>query len=241
MAQIVWSCIRLGHHPELCKIAKGRVIPKPGKSDYSKVRAYRMVSLLDVISKLVECTAAHLVADHLERRKGRTLHEGQYGCRKRRSCIDAVAVLMNRTQQAWVGEKVAGAVFMDVKSAFNNVSKAHLGRRMEALELELDLVWWTQSFMTGQACLRRRGRTGKSGGHGNPAGLTSGTDSIHQYLSGIFDEVEHAVPGVKGLPFADDIAWWAEGGGLAEAAEVAIGWARQWYCVRPGKDGSRTI
>jgi len=52
-----------------------------------------MICLLDVISKLVERMAGHLNADHLERKKG--LHEGQYGCRKRRSYIDAVAVLMN--------------------------------------------------------------------------------------------------------------------------------------------------
>jgi len=42
------------------------VIPKPGKRGYSKVRSYRLISLLWVISKLVERTAAHLIADHLE-------------------------------------------------------------------------------------------------------------------------------------------------------------------------------
>jgi len=136
----------LGYHPKLWKTAKGVVIPKPGKPDYSKVRAYRVISLLDVISKLVERTAAHLIADHLERKRG--LHDGQYGCRKRRSCVDAVAVLINRTQQAWQEKRVAGALFMDVKSAFNNVSKAHLGKRMEALGVEPDLIRWAGSFMS---------------------------------------------------------------------------------------------
>ena len=126
ITQIVRACIRLGHHPELWKTAKGVVIPKPGKPDYSKVRAYRVISLLDVISKLLERTAAHLMADYLERKRG--LHEGQFGCRKRRSCVDAVAILMNRTQKAWNEKKVAGALFMDVKSAFNNMSKIHLGK-----------------------------------------------------------------------------------------------------------------
>jgi len=109
ITQLVRACIRLGHHQELWKTAKGIVIPKAGKLDYSKVRAYRVICLLDVISKLVERTAGHLIADHLERKKG--LHEGQYGCRKCRSCIDAVAALMNRTQQAWGGKKIAGALF----------------------------------------------------------------------------------------------------------------------------------
>jgi hypothetical protein len=30
------------------------------------------------------------------------------------------------------------------------------------------------------------------------------------YLSSIFGELEKAVPGIRGLSFADDIAWWAK-------------------------------
>jgi len=52
------------------------------------------------------------------------------------------------------------------------------------------------------------------------------------YLSGIFDEVEAAVPGVLGLSFVDDISWWVEGKNdeevaakLSEAAKAAAGWA----------------
>jgi len=98
ITQSVRVCIRLGHHPKLWKTAKRVVIPKPGKPDYANVRDYRVISLLDVISKLVERIAAHLIAGHLERKRG--LHDGQFGCRKRQSCVDAVAVLMNHTQQS---------------------------------------------------------------------------------------------------------------------------------------------
>ena len=66
VTQLVRACIRLGLHPGIWKTAKGVVIPKPRKPDYSKVRAYRVISLLDVISKLLEHTAAYLIADHLE-------------------------------------------------------------------------------------------------------------------------------------------------------------------------------
>jgi len=47
---------------------------------------------------------------------------------------------MNCAQWAWAGKKVAGALFVGVRSAFNNVSKAYLDGRMEALELEPDLI-----------------------------------------------------------------------------------------------------
>jgi len=52
---------------------------------------------------------------------------------------------------------------MDVKSAFNNVSKPHLGRRLEALEIEPDLIRWTGSFMPDrQVKLVLDCRTGKT-------------------------------------------------------------------------------
>jgi len=64
------------------------VIPKPGKVDYSKARAYRVISLLDTLGELVERTAAHLIAEQLELK--RRLYDGQYGSRARRSSVDAV-------------------------------------------------------------------------------------------------------------------------------------------------------
>jgi hypothetical protein len=62
--------------------------------------------------------------------------------------VDAVAVLMNRTEQAWKKKKVAGVLLMDVKAAFNNVSRGLLVKRMPELEIEADLIRWTDSFMT---------------------------------------------------------------------------------------------
>jgi hypothetical protein len=88
---LVRGCIRQGHHPGQWETAKGIVIPKPNKPDYSQVHAYQVITL-----PIVKRTAAHLLADYLER--GSHLHEGQFGCRKRRATVDAVAELMNPTE-----------------------------------------------------------------------------------------------------------------------------------------------
>jgi hypothetical protein len=189
--QLVRACIRLGHYPGIWKTAKGIVIPKAGKSNYSKVRACRIICLLDVISKLVEQTAGYLIADHLERKKG--LHEGQYGSCKRRSCIDTVVVLMNRTEQAWGERKIARALFMDVNSAFNKISKVHLDKRMEELELEPDLIRCTDSFMTGhqvKLVLDREIGDACAVDTGIPQGSPAAPILFVIYLSGIFNEVE---------------------------------------------------
>jgi len=51
------------------------------------------------------------------------------------------------------------------------------------------------------------------------------------YLSGVFDHMEEACPGIQGLSFVDDVAWWAEGKSEKEVAEVlgrAAGLALDW-------------
>jgi len=209
------------------------VIPKPGKPDYSKVRAYRVISLLDFVSKLLERTAAHLIADHLERKRG--LHDGRFGCWKRWSCVDAVVVLMNRTQQVWKRKMVAGGLFMDVKSDFNNVSRVHLGKRMETLGIEPDLTRWTASFMSDrQVKLVLDDITGGASpvDTGIPQGSPAAPILFVTYPSAIFDKAEEVVPGVYGLSVVDDIGWWAAGTDdevvaamLSAAAAVALEWA----------------
>ena len=70
---------------------------------------------------------------------------------------------MNRMQMAWKEKQVAGGLFMDVRSAFNNVSRTHLGKRMEALGIESDLVRWTGRFMSDrQVKLVLDGRVGEA-------------------------------------------------------------------------------
>ena len=122
--------------------------------------------------------------------------------------------MMNRMQKAWNKKKVAGMLFMDVKSAFNNVSKIHLGKRMEVLGIEADLIWWMMSFMMDRKVrITLDGETGEAQAveTGVPQGSPAAPILFVTYLSDVFDEVERKVPGVSGLSFVDDIGWWADG------------------------------
>jgi hypothetical protein len=87
--------IRPGKHPKNWKAAKETVIPKPEKSNYSLTKIYRVISLLNCLGKLTEEVVANMMGKHCE--SHRTLHPGQYGCRRGRSAVDAVGTLIQKT------------------------------------------------------------------------------------------------------------------------------------------------
>jgi hypothetical protein len=71
------------------------VIPKPNKPDYEVAKDYRVITLLNCLGQVVEKVAANAIAEKCEWEL--LLHDGQFGCRKRRSAIDAIGWLMNVT------------------------------------------------------------------------------------------------------------------------------------------------
>ena len=70
------------------------------------------------------------------------------GVRKERSTIDAVATLVYVVQESWEEKKLAAALFIDIKGAFDHVSKEYLLTQMVELGIDGDLRTWTGSFLT---------------------------------------------------------------------------------------------
>lgn len=83
--------------------------------------------------------------------KHQLLHQDQVGGRPQRSAVNAVMALVHHVEAAKAGKKVASALFMDVKGAFDNVSSKRLQFTMASLGLPTTLTAWVQSFLTGQS------------------------------------------------------------------------------------------
>jgi Reverse transcriptase (RNA-dependent DNA polymerase) len=73
---------------------------------------------------VAEKVATTAIANFYETNK--LLHKGQFGYRKQRSAIDAVVKLIYTIEKAWSQKKLLGALFMDVKGAFDYVIKERL-------------------------------------------------------------------------------------------------------------------
>ena len=138
MVRLTRGAIRTGRHPAVWKQASGVVIRKPGKDDYTMLKAYRSISLLSCIGKVVEKVAAELLSEEAERRG--QLSDGQFGSRNGRSAIDAAATMVDRTQAAWTNGNITGVLLMDIKAAFPSVANGRLVNLMKVKELDRDLV-----------------------------------------------------------------------------------------------------
>ena len=110
------------------------------------VKSYQVISLLNCLDKVVKKLVAGQLSQFCE--EYGKLHKRQMGARKQQSAIDAAAILVQQVHEIWENKKIAGALLIDVKGAFNHVSQAKLAQRMSELGIENDLIGWIQSFLT---------------------------------------------------------------------------------------------
>ena len=175
---LVRAHVRLGVHPARWKLARGVTIPKPGKDDYFVAKAYRCISLLNCLGKIVEKVVADFISRHCESTGG--FHPGQYGCRTKRSAVDAVGVAIAQVQKAWSRGVIAGALLMDVATAFPSVARGCLLRKMRKARIDECLVRWTDSFMQDRRVIMSLdGQDGEDGrDNGPPPGVPGVASSL---------------------------------------------------------------
>ena len=79
------------------------------------------------------------------------LDPSQLGGRKQRSTIDAMALLLHHIQQYKIAQKgnITTTVFLDIKGAFDFVSKSKLLEILRRLQLPYTLYSWVSAFLTG--------------------------------------------------------------------------------------------
>jgi hypothetical protein len=156
---------------------------------------------------------------------------------KCRSVVDAAACLTNRVYRAWAEGKIAGALLMDVKGAFDHVLKTQLTKRLQELKADPQIIKWTENFMTDRkACLLINGHesTMKPTKTGIPRGSPVSPILFAIYISGIFKEIEEEVMDATGLSFVDDISWLATGKDVMEITKhlEACGKAAKTWAAR---------
>eukprot|EP00136_Aspergillus_niger_P005212 XP_001395701.2 reverse transcriptase [Aspergillus niger CBS 513.88] len=145
ITMIFTKSVDLGHHPRQWRQARIVVLRKPGKPDYSAPGAYRPISLLNTLGKVLEAVMARRLSYWAE--KHGLLPDTQYGGRPGRSTEQALLVLANAIDRAWAQSRIVTLIAFDLKGAFNGVYQSSLDVQLRAKGIPSKARQWISSFM----------------------------------------------------------------------------------------------
>ena len=97
---------------------------KPNKRDRTLVKSYRVISLFNCLSRVIEKLVAEKLSQFCEA-QGK-LHKGQIGGGKHRLAIDAARLMIHKVYEIWEQKQIVSALLIYVKGTFDYVSRAKL-------------------------------------------------------------------------------------------------------------------
>lgn len=146
LLELINICITTGQFPDDLKIAKLMPIHKGGSTDDPS--NYRPISILPVISKLVEKHVTKHLFGFLNKYK--LLHKSQSGFRKHHSCNTALINLVDKWLKAIDKGEIVGAIFFDLKKAFDVVNHEKLLMKLKAYKFDNVALNWMKSFLSNR-------------------------------------------------------------------------------------------
>ena len=194
--------LKLSTVPEDWKKSNITPIFKSGQT--SEASNYRPISLLSLISKVLERCIHNRVMDFLLHNK--LLSDHQFGFRPRFSTQDALLTATRDWHQSLTTHKQVAAVFFDVKKAFDSVPHDQLLKSLSDIGITGQLLKWFADYLTG-----RQQRVVLDGVASNYTQVTSGVPQgsiLGPLLYIIFTNSISQLPlsdNTKCILYADDI------------------------------------
>ena len=135
--------IQLGCFPQTWKVSN--VVPIPKSTDNTSPN-YRPISLLSVLSKLLERHMYCQITDHLETHH--PLSSSQWGFHSWKATITALLETTHNWYQLMDAGKEIGAVFFDLKKAFDAIPHRALLDILRDLHLNEFILKWICDYLT---------------------------------------------------------------------------------------------
>lgn len=140
------KCIQLNYFPKAWKSASLKVLPKPGKTDFTNHKSYRPISLLSNLAKIFEKLLAKKITNLL----GGVISERQHGFMKGKSTTTALKCIVDTAITNKSHKKVA-LVAIDIASAFDKAWWAAIIRELDLANIPSDLVGTMKSYLSDRS------------------------------------------------------------------------------------------
>ncbi|PNH36329.1 hypothetical protein BJF96_g603 [Verticillium dahliae] len=220
--------------PDQWRHAKIIPLKKPGKADYTIAKAWRPISLLATLGKVLEWVVAERISHAVETHG--LLPTNHFGARKQRSAEQALVLLQEQIYAAWRNRWVVSLVSFDVKGAYNGVCKERLIQRMRARGLPGGLLRWVEAFCSDRTATIQVNGQASEVRTLPQAGLPQGSPlSPILFLFFNADLVQQKINCYGGaIAFVDDFTAWVAGPttqdnrkGIEAIIEKALDWERR--------------
>ena len=200
LSHIINLSIIQGAVPDDLKSA--RVVPLFKKNDKTEVGNYRPVSILCVLSKVLEKVIFDQAQEYLTDNK--LLYEFQSGFRQRFSTDTCLMHLSDYIRLQMDKGHLVGMVLLDLQKAFDTVDHGILLMKLKAMGFSASAVRWFSSYLSDRHQL-----VDVSGVHSTDAGITCGVPQGSILGPLLFLVYVNDMPGAvkhKLLLYADDSA-----------------------------------
>ncbi len=122
------------------------ILKKSDKSNYSILKTYRIITLLNCLNKVAEKIIA-VQLSYTAEINDKLLNFDQMRDRKQRSAIDAVLNLVHDVQMAKSWENTLICLLLDVKEVFDHVALKQLIKILIKLKISVNLINWVKFFL----------------------------------------------------------------------------------------------
>ena len=138
--------ISLSSFPDDCKIAKLKPLYK--KEAKTKPKNYRPISLLPLISKIIERIIHDQTQVFLDENK--ILFTYQSGFRKHYSTDTCLSYLTDRVRNGFEKGSLTGMILIDLQKAFDTIDHKILTEKMNCLGFAESTIRWYKSYLTNR-------------------------------------------------------------------------------------------